>query len=1054
MKTTLNTIVVFIILLLSQWKVVAQNPEEYPYLGGTADGSTLETIENTTCSTPYHFFAYLGGNADGAAVNDDLTTNTTCEFSNHFYAYMGGNADGSAQETIENTTCGTPYHFFAYMGSDADGSSVETIEQNICSNPPQFYAYFGGDADGFSRGETPQICPTDPPVADFTASAIEICEGDSVTFTDTSTNYPGGWNWTFSGGTPNTSTEQNPTIAYNTPGVYNVTLTATNFNGNDTETKNGYIIVYEAPTITSVTGGNSCGAGSITLSATASTGYVNWYDAPTGGNLLGTTATPSSYQQYFAETTTYYVTALNGVCESAQRIPVTATVTTVPTLSSTTPASRCGNGSLTLQAAATTGTIRWYDSASGGSILATGTSFTTPYLTSTTPYYVEVANGTCTSPRTEVFATINEVPTIDSTTPASRCNAGTVTLGATASSGTINWYSSPTGGTLLASGNSFTTPSISATTTYYVEVTDGTCTSARTAVTATVNNVPTITSTTPANSCGAASVTLYASTNQGTINWYNVPTGGTALATGTSFTTPVLSETTTYYVEAIDGSCGSSVRTAVVATINEVPTIVSTTSGYGCNGGATTITAVPSPGASIVWYTVNTTNPTPYAYGNSITVSGASFTYIAEAYTPSGCKSVRSFVSYTNVPTPIVHSVSPASRCGSGSLTLTASVEYFGDSIEWYSTPTGGSPIATGNTFVTPVLTQTTNYYAAASNSTCGSGPRVLVTATVYNTPSVTSVVSASRCGDGQVTLQATSDYGTLYWYDAPTGGTLIATGSTYYTPILGTTTTYYVEAINGTCPASSPRTAITATIYTMPTITSTTPASRCDMGSVTLQATTSGGTLNWYNSSSGGTLLGTGNSFTTPTISSTTTYYVEATNGDCITSRVPVTATINPTAAPTGVSNQTFCAGETVEQILVNGLGIVWYDSVTGGNIVTNSTPITNGTTYYASQTVSGCESPVRLAVTMTLGSCLETEVFEFSNLQVYPNPVIDVVKIVYTQNIDKIELFDMLGQIIYSKRVQGIESEIDMSRLATATYFLKIYVGNNLKTIKVIKK
>ena len=1055
MKTTLNTIVVFIILLLSHWKVVAQNPEEYPYLGGTADGSSLETIENTTCSTPYHFFAYMGGNADGSAINDDLTTNTSCAFSNHFYAYMGGDADGSAIETIENTTCGTPFHFFAYMGSDADGSSVETIEQNICSNPPQFYAYFGGDADGFSRGETPQICPTDPPVADFTASAVEICEGDSVTFTDTSINYPGGWNWTFDGGTPNNSTEQNPTVTYNSPGVYNVTLVATNFNGNDTETKNGYIIVYEMPTITSVTGGSSCGPGSITLSATASTGSVRWYDAPTGGNLLGTTATPSTYQQYFAETTTYYVTAINGVCESAQRIPVTATVTNVPTLSSTTAASRCGSGSVTLQATATTGTIRWFDSASGGTILATGGSFVTPLLTSTTPYYVEVANGTCNSPRTEVYATINEVPTITSTTPSSRCDAGTVTLEATASNGTINWYSAPTGGTLLASGNSFTTPSISTTTTYYVEVTDGTCTSTRTAIIATVNNVPTITSTTPASSCGAASVTLYASTNQGTINWYNVPTGGTALATGTSFTTPLLTETTTYYVDAIDGSCGSSVRTEVVATINEVPTIVSTTSGYGCNGAATTITAIPSPGASIVWYTVNTTNPTPYAYGNSITVSGASFTYIAEAYTPDGCRSVRSYVSYTNVPTPIVHSVSPASRCGSGTLTLTASVEYFGDSIEWYSTPTGGSPIATGNTFVTPILTQTTNYYAAANNSTCGSGPRILVTATIYDTPSVTNVVSASRCGDGQVTLQATSDYGTLYWYDAPTGGTLIATGSTYYTPILGTTTTYYVEAINGTCPASSPRTPITATIYTMPAITSTTPDSRCDIGTLTLFATSDNGTLNWFDSPTGGTLLGTGNSFTTPTISSTTTYYVEATNGDCTTSRVPVVATISPTNAPNGNSSQTFCSGETVELIVLSGTGIIWYDSPSGGNIIPTGTPIANGVTYYASQTVSGCESPTRFAVTMTLGGCLGNNSFNDSELIIYPNPVEDLLNISYSEELSKVEIITILGQIVYSKKLSESSTRIDFSRYSTATYIVRIYdINNNIKTVKIIKK
>ena len=84
------------------------------------------------------------------------------------------------------------------------------------------------------------------PVADFSADAVAIVEGGSVTFTDQSTNSPTSWSWTFDGGTPASSTVESPTVTYNTAGTYNVTLTATNAGGADTEIKTGYITVTEA----------------------------------------------------------------------------------------------------------------------------------------------------------------------------------------------------------------------------------------------------------------------------------------------------------------------------------------------------------------------------------------------------------------------------------------------------------------------------------------------------------------------------------------------------------------------------------------------------------------------------------------------------------------------------------------------------------------------------------------------------------------------------------------------------------------------------------------
>ena len=163
-----------------------------------------------------------------------------------------------------------------------------------------------------------------------------------------------------------------------------------------------------------------------------------------------------------------------------------------------------------------------------------------------------------------------------------RCGNGTITLTASGASGSqvYRWYVDNVTATILFTGASFTTPSLNATTTYYVSIFDpATCESNRTAVTATINSVPASPTVTGATGCSPnASVTLNASGGtSGQYRWYTVPTGGTAIVgqTNSSFITPSLSATTTYYVSIDNGTCEST-RTAVIATIqacNTPPTI-------------------------------------------------------------------------------------------------------------------------------------------------------------------------------------------------------------------------------------------------------------------------------------------------------------------------------------------------------------------------------------------------------------------------------------------------------------------------------------------------
>ncbi|RPH28430.1 MAG: PKD domain-containing protein [Bacteroidales bacterium] len=81
------------------------------------------------------------------------------------------------------------------------------------------------------------------PVAEFIANVTNITTGATVQFADKSTNSPTSWTWTFQGGTPSTSTSQNPAVIYSTPGTYNVTLLVSNSAGNNSITKTGYITV-------------------------------------------------------------------------------------------------------------------------------------------------------------------------------------------------------------------------------------------------------------------------------------------------------------------------------------------------------------------------------------------------------------------------------------------------------------------------------------------------------------------------------------------------------------------------------------------------------------------------------------------------------------------------------------------------------------------------------------------------------------------------------------------------------------------------------------------
>ena len=159
-----------------------------------------------------------------------------------------------------------------------------------------------------------------------------------------------------------------------------------------------------------------------------------------------------------------------------------------------------------------------------------------------------------------------------------------------------------------------------------------------------------------------------------------------------------------------------------------------------------------------------------------------------------------------------------------------------------------------------------------------------------------------------------------------------------------------------------------TVTIRNQPLPTAASPQTFCIQQNATLNnITITGQNIKWYDALTNGTLLSN-----TTSLQNGITYYASQTINGCESERIPVLINIQNTAAPTGNANQTFCSSQnpTLGTILISGTGIKWYNSA--GILLSDSTPLQNGVTYYASQTENSCESTTKLAVIISLISTL----------------------------------------------------------------------------------
>ncbi|OCX51945.1 hypothetical protein BEL04_18265 [Mucilaginibacter sp. PPCGB 2223] len=686
-----------------------------------------------------------------------------------------------------------------------------------------------------------------------------------------------------------TSTNVTPAISASTPAYidYKVSGNITGCASYRSDTVRVYTVspmtVSVSPANATICAGSS---GNITLTATPSGGSPPYtYSWSTGATTQSITVTsPNTYTVSVSDNTT-----------GCGPIPQTVTVTTAPVPAAPTASGTtiCSGSAGVVTATAPGGTYMWYDAATGGNLLYTGASYTTPVLTATTTYYVQTIVSGCTSTRTPVTVTVNPIPAAPTAASTSTCSGSSATLTATAPGGTYDWYDSASGGTLLFTGATYTTPALTVNTTYYVQTTVNGCASPRTAVTVSIIPTPVAPTAAGTSTCSGTAVTLTATAPGGNYDWYDSASGGTLLISGATYTTPVLTATTTYYVQTTVNGCVSA-RTPVTVTVNAIPAAPTAADATICNGTTATLTAI-APGGTYQWYSA--------ASGGTLLATGS--TYITPALTSSttyyvqtivnGCTSPRSAVNVTVNPVTPAPTALGATVCSGSAATLTATAP--GGTYDWFSVPSGGTLLFTGASYTTPTLTTTATYYVQATVNGC-TGARTAVTVTVNPTPAAPTASGTAICSGNTATLTATAPGGTYDWYDSASGGNLLSTGASFTTPVLTATTTYYVQTTVNGC--VGPRTAVTVTVSPLPAAPTASGSTICQGSTATLTASAPGGTYHWYDAATGGTLLFTGAAYTTPALSNTATYYVDATSASgCTGPRTAVAVTVTPPVNP-----------------------------------------------------------------------------------------------------------------------------------------------------------
>ena len=235
-------------------------------------------------------FGVVGGEEKIFATNDGGTSWTTYTTGyENFYATEAF-TDGTAYVGGTDERIHVTYDYGNTWALEHNGSGTSHLYR-INYTPNGTFTACG------SQGTIIQKAPVLSAL--FTADNTEVCEGDVVNYTDQSIGAVTSWDWTFEGGTPATSTVQNPSVTYNTAGTYDVTLEVSDGTLVHTQIETDYIIVSAVPGQASTPVGPDevCGGGSYDYTTTAVTGadtYL-WLVEPSDAGTISGTATTGTF---------------------------------------------------------------------------------------------------------------------------------------------------------------------------------------------------------------------------------------------------------------------------------------------------------------------------------------------------------------------------------------------------------------------------------------------------------------------------------------------------------------------------------------------------------------------------------------------------------------------------------------------------------------------------------------------------------------------------------------------------------------------------------------
>lgn len=194
-----------------------------------------------------------------------------------------------------------------------------------------------------------------------------------------------------------------------------------------------------------------------------------------------------------------------------------------------------------------------------------------------------------------------------------------------------------------------------------------------------------------------------------------------------------------------------------------------------------------------------------------------------------------------------------------------------------------------------------------------------------------------------------------------------------------------------------------------------------------------SGTSIKWYDATgnllNANTLLVNGNK-----------YFATQTLNGCESAKTEITVTINDPNPPTGNASQTFCSAQLpkISDILITGQNIKWFD--VAGNILPTTTPLLDGKTYYATQTLNGCESTQKLAVTANI-----------TNGGIPANDYSFAICNDTTSNIKKDNLNNFKGNLISNPDIYIFDFFTSTNQLIFDPSEVSLDLGSNLFNVKI---